>query len=55
MSKDRSGGKCFLERVESISTGGVKLPRNILLDKTCQWNNNVQVVEDELVVKVCEI
>jgi len=26
MSEDRSRGKCFLERVESISTGGVELP-----------------------------
>jgi len=31
MSEDRGGIKCFLERVESISTGGVELPRNILL------------------------
>ena len=54
MSKDRCGGKCFLERVESILTGGVKLPRNVLLGKACQWNDNVQVVEDELVVKVCK-
>ena len=30
MSKDRSGGKCFLEKVESILTGRVELPRNIL-------------------------
>jgi len=30
MSKDRCGGECFLERVESILTGGVKLPRNVL-------------------------
>jgi len=41
MSKDRSGGKCFLERVESIYIGGVELPRNVLLDKACQWNDNV--------------
>ena len=54
MSKDRSRGKCFLERVESILTGGVKLPRNVLLGEACQWNDNVQVVEDELVVKVSE-
>jgi len=54
MSEDRYEGKCFLERVESISTEGVKLPRNILLDEMYQWNDNVQVVEDELVVKVCE-
>jgi len=52
MSKDRSGGKCFLERVESILTGGVKLPRNVLPGKACQWNDNVQVVKDEPVVKV---
>ena len=54
MSKDRSRCECFLKRVESISTGGVKLPRNILLSEMCQWNDNVQVVEDEPVVKVCE-
>jgi len=33
MSKDRYGGECFLERVESILTGEVELPRNILLGK----------------------
>ena len=54
MSKDRDGGKCFLERVESILTGGVKLPRNVLLGEMCQWNDNVQIVEDEPAVKVCE-
>ena len=54
MSKDRSKGKYFLERVKSIYTGGVKLPRNVLPDETCQWNNNVQIVEDELAVKFCE-
>ncbi len=55
MSKDRSGGKYFLERVESILTGGVKLLRNVLPGKACQWNDNVRVVADEPVVKVCEI
>ena len=54
MSKDRSGGKCFLERVESILTGGVKLARNVLPGEACQWNDNVRVVEDEPVVKVSE-
>ena len=55
MSKNRSRDKCFLERVESILTGGVELPRNVLLGEVCQWNNNVQVVEDEPAVKVCKI
>jgi len=41
MSKDRYRGKCFLERVESISTGEVELPRNVLLGEACQWNDNV--------------
>ena len=41
MSEDRYGGKCFLERVESIMTGGVELPRNVLPDEVCQWNDNV--------------
>jgi len=54
MSEDRCGGKCFLERVESILTGGVELPRSVLLGEVCQWNDNVQVVEDEPAVKVCE-
>ena len=36
MSKNRSRGKYFLERVESILTGGVELPRNVLLGEACQ-------------------
>ena len=54
MSENRSRGKYFLERVESILTRGVELPRNVLLGKAYQWNDNVQVVEDEPVVKVCK-
>ena len=54
MSKNRCRGKCFLERIESILTGGVKLPRNVLPGEACQWNDNVQVVEDEPAVKLCE-
>ena len=41
MSEDGSGCECLLERIESIMTGGVKLPRVVLLDETCQWNDNV--------------
>ena len=41
MIEDRSRDKCFLEKVESILTGGVELPRNVLLGEACQWNNNV--------------
>ena len=36
MSKDRCRGEYFLERVESILTGGVELPRNVLLGEVCQ-------------------
>jgi len=36
MSESRSRGKCLLEKIESIMTGGVKLPRNVLLGKVCQ-------------------
>jgi len=39
--ENRSGDECLLEGVESIMTGGIKLPGNVLPDKTCQWNNNV--------------
>jgi len=35
MSEDRSRGKCLLKRVESITIGGVKLPRNVLLGEAC--------------------
>jgi len=54
ISENRNRGKCFLERVKSISTGGVELPRNILPGEVCQWNDNVWIVENELAVKVCE-
>ena len=35
MSEDRSGGKYFLERVESILTGEVKTLQNVLLSEVC--------------------
>ena len=35
MSEDRYKGECFLERVESILTEGVKLPRSILPGEVC--------------------
>jgi len=41
ISEDRGGDECLLERVESITTGGVKLPRNVLPGEVCQWNDNV--------------
>ena len=55
MSKNRGKSKCFLERIENIMTEGVKLPRNVLSGQACQWNDNVQVVEDKLVIKICKI
>ena len=36
ISENRCGDKCFLERVESISTGGVELLRDVLLGEVCQ-------------------
>jgi len=35
MSEDESGDKCLLERIESIMTRGVKLPRDVLLGEAC--------------------
>jgi len=35
MSKNRSRGKYLLKRVESIITGGVKLPGNVLPGEAC--------------------
>jgi len=37
----RSRGECLLERIESIMTGGVEIPRDVLPDEICQWNDNV--------------
>ena len=51
MSKDRSGDKYLLERVENIIAEEIELPKNILLDEICQWNDNIQVVEDEPVIE----
>ena len=52
MSEDRSKSECFLEWVESIMTRWVELLENILPDKAYQWNDNVQVVEDEPVIEI---
>jgi len=41
VQKDGSKGECLFERVESITTGRIKLPENILLDEMCQINDNV--------------
>jgi len=35
ISEDRSRGEYFLERVEGIMTGEVKLSENVLLDEVC--------------------
>jgi len=52
ISENGNRGKCLLERVESITTGRVKLPRDILLGETYQWNDNVQVVKDEPAIEI---
>ena len=36
MSENRSRDECFLERVGSIVTGGVKIPENVLLSEAYQ-------------------
>ena len=54
ISKNRSGGECLLEKIKSIMIEGVKLPRDVLLDKICQWNDNVWIDEDKLVIKISE-
>jgi len=54
MSEDRSRSKYLLERVESITTEGVKLPGNVLLGNLYQWNDNVQVVKNKPAIKVSE-
>jgi len=35
MSENRSKDEYFLERIESIMTRGVELPRNVLPGQTC--------------------
>jgi len=41
MSENRSGSECLFERIESIMTGGVELPRSVLPGEVYQWNNDV--------------
>jgi len=41
MSENRSRDECLLERIESITTGGVEISWNVLLGEACQWNNNI--------------
>jgi len=36
MSEDGSRSECLLKRIESIMTGGVELPKDVLLDEVCQ-------------------
>ncbi len=36
MSEDRSRDECLLERTESIMTGGVEIPRDVLLGEAYQ-------------------
>ena len=55
MSEDRSRGECIFKRIESIMIEGVKLPRDVLPDKVCQLNDNIQVVKDEPVIKISKI
>ena len=52
MSKNGCGCECLFERVESITTGKVEFPRNILSGKTCQWNDNVQIIEDKPAIEI---
>jgi len=54
MSENRSGDECLLEGVESIMTEEVKLPKNVLPGKVCQWNDNVQIVEDKPAIEISE-
>ena len=52
MSKNRGESECFFERIESITPGEVELSKDVLLDETCQWNDNVQIIEDEPAIKI---
>jgi len=52
INEDRSRGECFLGRIKSITTGRVELLRDVLPNKAYQWNNNIQVVEDRLAIKI---
>ena len=51
MSKNGSRDGYLLERVENITAEEIELPKNILLGEICQWNDNIQVVEDEPVIE----
>jgi len=36
MSENKGRYECLLERIESVTTGGVEFPRNVLPDEACQ-------------------
>jgi len=55
ISKDRSKIECLLERIKSITIREVELPEDVLLSEIYQWNDNVQVVEDEPVIEISKI
>jgi len=52
--KNGSRNECLFEGVKSVIIEGIKLLGNVFMDKICQWNDNVQVVKDELTIKVSE-
>ena len=41
VSKNRHGGECLLEKVESIMAEIVKLPKDILLDEISYQDDNI--------------
>jgi len=55
ISKDRSKIECLLERIKSITIREVELLEDVLLSEIYQWNDNVQVVEDEPVIEISKI
>ena len=34
---------------------GIKLPEDVLLGEVYQWNDNVQIVENELAIEISKI
>jgi len=54
VGKDRSGGEGLLQEVKGRATILTKIPRNVFAGKPRERYDNVGVVEDEVMVKICK-
>src|SRR5258708_2892693 len=54
MAQDWGSGESILQRLERGGFCLAEIPRGSLLTQVCQWQGQLGVVRNEVVVKVCE-